>query len=98
MIHSALGRRGAVRWRLLRPFRRRFSFSGAAPEPPFWVAGSIVSPNREHLYEGAVIRTILPGRCGLKPSLRHVKAPPGLLMPGRGRVHDCRCALWIVAP
>ncbi len=47
---GALERRDAVRWRLLRPFRRRFSFSGAAPEPPFWVAGSIVSPNREHLH------------------------------------------------
>ncbi|GIW01702.1 MAG: hypothetical protein KatS3mg058_3105 [Roseiflexus sp.] len=39
-------RRGAVRWRVLRPFRRRFSFSGAAPEPPFWATGGIASLNR----------------------------------------------------
>lgn len=43
------GRRGAARWRLLRPFRRRLSFSGAAPETPFWITGGIVSLDCEYL-------------------------------------------------
>ncbi|GIW02701.1 MAG: hypothetical protein KatS3mg058_4104 [Roseiflexus sp.] len=32
---GVLGRRGAVHWRLLRPFRRRFSFSGLPLNPRF---------------------------------------------------------------
>ena len=48
-MRSVLGRRGAMRWRLLRPFRRRFFFSGAATEPQFWATSGIVYPNREQL-------------------------------------------------
>lgn len=47
-MYGASGRRGAVYWRLLRPFRCRFSFSGL-PRTSVWATSDIVYPNREQL-------------------------------------------------